>query len=844
MTQRLSATKPYAGVLDFDKQTHKGPQKRMDRMSRSSFLSSRFLSSKVMQLARGMLPATSVTSCGVSLPETLAARNLGPMRVKTALALGNNVRHNAIDMGSKFNMHAAYLPLTRSKHSNTIVKSMAGGDGNNNGGGTATAADLAEERISDVELHTEASESYLAYAMSVIVGRALPDARDGLKPVHRRILFSMHELGLASNKPFRKCARVVGEVLGKYHPHGDQAVYNSMVRMAQDFSMREPLINGHGNFGSLDADPAAAMRYTECKLQEVTELALLADLGADTVEFADNFDGSTQEPTVLPAAVPNLLVNGSSGIAVGMATFIPPHNLAEVVEAMCYLVDHPDATTLQLMKFLPAPDFPTGGVIMDNDNELLKVYETGRGGFTLRGKTHVEQISKSKKSVEGKEAIVITEIPYMTNKASLVERIAELVNARELEGVADLRDESDRNGVRVVVELKRGASSSVVLNNLFKHTRLQVRINCIHIALVGNRPLTLPLTDILKTFVDFRVNVIRRRSQFHLAKAETRQHIVQGLLTALASMDAIVELIRRATNAGAAAKELAKVYGLSAAQTDAVLSMPLRRLTGMEKGKLEAEDADLSKVVADLQDLLNNDARVLSAVKREARAITKKFGSKRRTDIVMEAGELSMDELVPNSESIVLLSERGFIKRMPIDTFGAQSRNTRGKQSGKLRENDKVLKMMQCKDHDKVLLFSERGVVYSVRAYDIPEGTRQSSGVPLQQLGMGPDKMTAMMSLDSLEAAETGEALVMLTAKGKIKKTLLPSFMEVRPSGIIAIQLEDGDKLKWVQRAKPADSVMVGASSGMVIHFQMNEKQLRASGRSAKGVNVMKMGEG
>ncbi|MBD0313034.1 MAG: DNA topoisomerase (ATP-hydrolyzing) subunit A, partial [Microcoleus sp. T3-bin5] len=545
----------------------------------------------------------------------------------------------------------------------------------------------SQERIIPTDLRNEMSRSYLEYAMSVIVGRALPDARDGLKPVHRRILYAMHELGLTHDRPFRKCARVVGEVLGKYHPHGDTAVYDALVRMAQDFSMRSPLVNGHGNFGSVDNDPPAAMRYTECRLQALTSAGLLHDIEYETVDFADNFDGSQQEPTVLPARIPQLLLNGSSGIAVGMATNIPPHNLGELIDALVAVIHNPEITDLELMQYVHGPDFPTGAQILGT-SAIREAYTTGRGSITMRGVANIETVEQ--RGRPDREAIIITELPYQTNKAALIEKIAEMVNEKRLEGIADIRDESDRDGMRVVIELKRDAYPRVVLNNLYKQTPLQANFGANMLALVNSEPQVLTLKQFLTVFLDFRIESIARRTRYELRKAEERDHLLQGLLIALSHLDPIIVLIRHAPDAPTAKGELITTYGLSEVQADAILQMQLRRLTALEADKIRLEHEELQAKITDLQDILARRERVLEIIETEVGQLKTSFATPRRTVILPGEGELDDRDLIANEKAIILVTEQGYIKRMPVNTFEAQSRATRGKAAAKVKDDDTI----------------------------------------------------------------------------------------------------------------------------------------------------------
>lgn len=695
----------------------------------------------------------------------------------------------------------------------------------------------SQERIVPTDLRNEMSRSYLEYAMSVIVGRALPDARDGLKPVHRRILYAMHELGLTPDRPFRKCARVVGEVLGKYHPHGDTAVYDALVRMAQPFSMRSPLIDGHGNFGSIDNDPPAAMRYTECRLRPLSTDAMLRDIDSETVDFIDNFDGSQQEPIVLPARVPQLLLNGSSGIAVGMATNIPPHNLGELIDGLVALIHNPEIDDLELMRYIPGPDFPTGGQILGTTS-IREAYTTGRGSITMRGVATIETLEQ--RGRPDREAIIITELPYQTNKAAMIEKIADMVNEKRLEGISDIRDESDRDGMRIVIELKRDAYPRVVLNNLYKQTPLQSNFGCNMLALVDGEPQLLTLREFLQVFLDFRVETIVRRTQYELRKAEERDHLLQGLLIALENLDAIIALIRRAPDTPTAKQELIDSFGLSELQADAILQMQLRRLTALEAEKIQQEHAELQALIADLRDILARRERILDIIETEASELKTKFATPRQTIIEHAEGEIDATDLIANEKALILITEQGYIKRMPVSTFEAQSRATRGKSGTKMKEDDRVEHFFTCCDHDSVLFFTDRGVVFSMKAYQIPTGSRTARGMAIVQMLPIPreERITSIVPVSEFS---DNEYLIMLTKGGYIKKTALSAFSNIRSNGLIAISLADGDQLRWVRRAREEDSIIVGSRKGMTIHFKADRNQLRPLGRSTRGVKAMNL---
>lgn len=703
----------------------------------------------------------------------------------------------------------------------------AGGSGSEGGDG----------RVVVTELHKEATEAYISYAMSVLLGRALPDVRDGLKPVHRRILYAMHELGLSSKKPHKKCARVVGEVLGKFHPHGDTAVYDSLVRMAQDFSLRSPLIRGHGNFGSIDADPPAAMRYTECRLESLTESMLLADLEQDTVDFVPNFDNSQKEPSLLPARIPNLLLNGASGIAVGMATNIPPHNLGELVDALSVLIHNPEATLQELLEYMPGPDFPTGGIIMGNIG-ILEAYRSGRGRVVIRGKTDIELLDpKSKRS-----AIIIKEIPYQTNKASLVEKIAELVENKILEGITDIRDESDRSGMRIVIELKRGSDPSIVLNNLYRLTALQSSFSCNMVGILNGQPKQMGLKELLQAFLDFRCSVVERRAKFKLSQAQDRYHIVEGIITGLDNLDSVINIIRKASNHALAATNLREEFNLSDKQADAILDISLRKLTSLEKNKFIDEGKSLSEQISKLKELLSSKKLILEMIEEEANEIKNKFSTARRSMLEdTDSGQLDDIDVIPNEEMLLALSEKGYLKRMSPDTFNLQNRGTIGKSVGKLRVNDAMSDFLVCRAHDHVLYFSDKGTVYCARAYKIPECSRAAAGTPLVQILSLSDgeRVTSIIPVSEFEG---DQYLMMLTMKGYIKKVSLNYFSSIRSTGIIAIQLVPGDELKWVRRCTNDDFVAMASHNGMVILSPC--ENMRALGRNTRGSVAMRLRQG
>ena len=698
----------------------------------------------------------------------------------------------------------------------------------------------SEGRIVTTDLRGEMSRSYLEYAMSVIVGRALPDARDGLKPVHRRILYAMYELGLTAERPFRKCARVVGEVLGKYHPHGESAVYDALVRMAQDFSMRAPLINGHGNFGSVDNDPPAAMRYTESRLQALSTSALLEDIESETVDFLPTFDGSQQEPTVLPARIPQLLLNGSSGIAVGMATNIPPHNLSELIAGLDALIGDPQLSDQQLLQMIPGPDFPTGGQILGRRG-IKETYRGGRGSIPVRGVAIVETLHA--KGRPDRDAVIVTELPYQVNKAALIERIAELVNEKKLEGIADIRDESDREGMRIVIELRRDAYGQVVLNNLFKLTPLQANFSTNMVALVKGEPRLLNLRQLLDTFLAFRIETVERRTRHLLRKAEERDHVLQGFLVALKDLDEVIRLIRAAADTPTARSQLEERLGLSSQQSEAILQMQLRRLTALEADKIRLEHEDLLAKITDYRHILAHRERVSGIIRTELHQLGSRFATERRTVILDAEGDLEDIDLIANERSVVLLTSGGYLKRMPVREFVATNLGTRGKAGTRSESTEQVRLFISCSDHDTLLLFSDRGLVYALPAYKVPIASRTAKGSPIVQL-LPISREEDITSLLALSDFSEDRHLLMLTQAGFIKRTPLRAFANIRANGLIAIRLEPGDALRWVRLAWVEDSVLIGSRSGMAIHVRINDNQLRSMGRTARGVRAMALRQG
>ena len=680
-------------------------------------------------------------------------------------------------------------------------------------------------RILPIEIADEMKKSYIDYAMSVIAGRALPDVRDGLKPVHRRILYSMSELNLTPDKPYRKSARIVGDVLGKYHPHGDTAVYYAMVRMAQDFATRAPLVDGHGNFGSVDGDAPAAMRYTEAKMTKLS-LELLRDIDKETVDFVPNFDESLKEPSVLPARFPNLLVNGSNGIAVGMATSIPPHNLGEVIDATIHLIDNEECSVEDLIQFVKGPDFPTSAIIMGKEN-ITEAYRTGRGKVKVRARAYIEELAK------GKQQIVVTEIPYQVNKAKLVEKIAELVKDKKVEGISDLRDESNRNGMRIVIELKRDANANIVLNKLYKHSQMEDTFSIIMLALVNGEPKVLNLKQVLYHYIQHQKDVVTRRTKFELNKAEARAHILEGLKIALDNLDEVIKLIR-ASKTGAEAKEgLMNRFNLTDVQAQAILDMRLQRLTGLERDKIEAEYEELIKRINRLREILANERLLLNVIKEEMLIIKENYADERRTEIRHAEGEIDMKDLIENEEVAITLTHFGYIKRMPIDTYKSQNRGGRGISALTTREEDFIKELITTHTHSKLLFFTNKGKVYRLNAYEIPEGKRQAKGtaiVNLLQLG-SDEKIATVISLDS---DSNQEYLLLATKNGIVKKTKREEFKNINKSGLIAIGLREDDELIGVRATDGNEEVILVTKEGMSIRFDEND--IRHMGRTAMGV--------
>ena len=697
---------------------------------------------------------------------------------------------------------------------------------------------FADGKIVPVNIREEMKRSYIDYAMSVIVGRALPDVRDGLKPVHRRILYAMNELGMTPDKPFKKCARIVGEVLGKYHPHGDSSVYEALVRLAQDFNTRYLVVDGHGNFGSVDGDGAAAMRYTEARMHKITQ-SMLADIDCETVEFEPNFDGSLQEPSVLPVRLPMLLLNGCAGIAVGMATNVPPHNLSEVVDGTIALIDNPNITVAELMEHIKGPDFPTAATIIGL-NDIKQAYETGRGSIKMQAVANFEEIAGGG-GRQGRTAIVITEIPYQVNKSVLIEKIAELVKDQRINGISDIRDESDREGMRIVIELKRDAKPDVVKNNLFKYTQLSTTFGVNMLALCGKQPRLMNLYEVLSEFVEHRVEIVTRRTIFFLKKAKVRAHILAGLIIALGSIDEVIEIIKKSKTTDDARVALMSRFGLDVDQSNAILEMQLRRLTGLEQDKVKAEYDELIKKIAEYEDILASRQKILDIIKVELLEDKEKYGDERKTQILPEQGEVTIEDLTPNTPMAVFITHQGYLKRISLDTFERQNRATRGKSGIKTKEDDDIQHFFTAMMHDKVLFFSSKGTVYSLNVYDFPEGGRQAKGLPIVNvLPIDQDeRITAVVPVSQFSNELN---LIMLTKKGYIKRIELDNFSNIRRNGIIAIGLEENDELCWVKLATARDEIIIGTSCGMAIRFPIED--LRPLGRSARGVTSMKLRTG
>ncbi|BAI60783.1 DNA gyrase subunit A [Methanocella paludicola SANAE] len=688
-----------------------------------------------------------------------------------------------------------------------------------------------QETVLPVKIEEEMRKSYIDYAMSVIVGRALPDVRDGLKPVHRRVLYGMYELGNTYDKPYKKSARVVGDVMGKYHPHGDMAIYDTIVRMVQDFSLRYPLIDGQGNFGSVDGDSAAAMRYTEVRMAKIAD-EMLDDLDKETVNFVPNFDESLKEPSVLPAKLPNLLINGSSGIAVGMATNIPPHNISEVIDGTVALINDPAIEPLELLKLITGPDFPTGAYIYGREG-IKDAYLTGRGSIKIRAKAEITEEG-------GRNVILVTEIPYMVNKAKLIENIADLVRDKKLEGISDLRDESDRDGMRIVIELKKGANANVLLNQLYRHTQMETTFGVNNLALVDNQPRTLSLKETLEYYLKHRQEVVTRRSQFELKKAQAREHILAGLLVALDNIDDFVNILRRSASADDAKAVFMSKYGLSEEQSKAILDMRLRGLTGLERRKIEDERAELIKLIAHLKEVLASPQMVLDIIKNELLELRAKYGDGRRTIIKESDGEIVDEDLIPVENVVVTISNTGYIKRQPVDTYRTQRRGGMGIMGMETKEEDFVVDVFTASTHDHLLFFTNKGRVYVLKVYEIPEASRQSRGKAIVNLLtlMPNESVNAMIPIKEFDEKHY---LIMCTREGTIKKTALSSFQNIRRTGIIAIGLDEGDELISVKLTNGGQEVLIATRNGKANRF--SESEVRPMGRQAGGVIGIRLTE-
>lgn len=688
-------------------------------------------------------------------------------------------------------------------------------------------------KIIDVDVEKEMKQSFLDYSMSVIVSRALPDVRDGLKPVHRRILYTMYEKGLEPNKPYHKCADTVGSVLGSYHPHGDASVYDALVRLAQDFSMRYMLVDGHGNFGSVDGDPPAAYRYTEARMSKIST-EMLTDIDKKTVDFMPNFDDRLEEPTVLPSRFPNLLVNGSSGIAVGMATNIPPHNLGEVIDAMDLLIDNPDATIAELMECLPGPDFPTGGIIMGRSG-IRAAYSTGKGKIVVRGKTEITEAKNNRFK------IIVTELPYGVNKARLIEHIADLVKDKKIEGITNIEDHSDRNGMHIEIDIRRDASPQIVLNQLFSYTQLQTTFGAIMLAIVNGEPKILTLKECLQNYIDFQVEVITRRTQFDLKKAKERCHILEGLKIAIDNIDEVIKIIRGSKDVVTAKVRLIERFDLDEVQAQAIVQMRLSQLTNMERTKIEDEIASLLAKIKEFEEILGSHELLLGVVKTEALALRNKYADPRRTEICQISGEVDIEDLIPSEEHVITFTRFGYIKRIEQSEYSLQHRGGRGVKGMSTREEDVATQMFICNTHDYVLFFTDKGRVYRIKCYTIPEGTRTAKGINIANvLPIGTDeKVTSMIPVKEFEQ---DKYLVMVTRRGIIKRIALEAYNTARKGGLIALELNDGDELGWVRMTGGNDSIMIASKDGMSICFK--ETDVRPMGRQARGVKAMTLREG
>ena len=695
--------------------------------------------------------------------------------------------------------------------------------------------EFSSGKIINVDINREMRKSFLDYSMSVIVARALPDVRDGLKPVHRRILYCMYENGITASKPHRKCAYTVGEVLGKYHPHGDASVYDAMVRLAQDFSMRYMLVDGHGNFGSIDGDPPAAYRYTESRMSKISA-EMLADIDKETVDFMPTFDDVLQEPTVLPSRFPNLLVNGSNGIAVGMATNIPPHNLGETIDAMCLLIDNPDAELPEIMECMPGPDFPTGGLIMGRAG-IKAAYATGRGRIVVRAKTEIVETKN------GRFKIVVSEIPYGVNKARLIEKIANLVKDKRLDGISNIEDHSDRSGMHIEIDIKREASAQVVLNHLFMMTQLQTTFGAIMLSIVNGEPKILTLKEMLQCYIAHQAQVIERRTIFDLKKAKERMHILEGLKIAIDFIDEVIAIIRRSKDQAAAKLALCERFGLDDIQAQAIVSMRLGQLTNMERNKIEEEIASLGEKIKEYNEIIESEEKRLSIVKQEALEIRNKYADPRRTEICAVSGEVDIEDLIPQEDCVITMTKFGYIKRMPHDTYKLQKRGGRGIAGMTRREEDIATRMLISNSHDYNLFFTSAGRVFRMKCYEIPESTRQSKGTHIANLlALDGEKDEKVTSVIQVPAFEEDKYLIMVTRQGIIKRIALNAYNTSRKGGLIALELNEGDELAWVRMTSGSDEVIIATRKGMAIRFK--ETDVRPMGRLARGVKAMKLKEG
>ncbi|MEE0732033.1 MAG: DNA gyrase subunit A [Acutalibacteraceae bacterium] len=690
----------------------------------------------------------------------------------------------------------------------------------------------AQQIIIDVDINNEMQKSFMEYSMSVIVSRALPDVRDGLKPVHRRILYTMYEKGLGPEKPYRKCADTVGAVLGSYHPHGDASVYDALVRLAQDFSMRYMLVDGHGNFGSVDGDPPAAYRYTEAKMSKMA-VEMLTDIDKETVDFMPNFDDRLKEPTVLPSRFPNLLVNGSSGIAVGMATNIPPHNMGEVIDAICCLIDNPDARLEDLMQHIQGPDFPTGALIMGRSG-IRAAYATGRGKIIVRARAEIVE------QKNGRFKIIVTELPYQVNKARLVESIANLVKDKRIEGISNVEDHSDRAGMHIEIDIKRDASPQIVLNQLYSYSQMQVTFGVIMLAIVDGEPKVLTLHDMLQHYIDFQQSVITRRTVYDLRKAEERAHILEGLKIAIDAIDEVISIIRSSKDQSTARQRLSERFGLDDVQTQAIVQMRLGQLTGMERSKVEEELLSLEQKIADYKDILADPHRQLQIIKEEITAIRNKYADPRRTEIMAVSGEVDIEDLIPHEECVLTLTDFGYVKRLAVDTYHTQRRGGKGVSAMSRREEDVASEMFIINSHDYVLFFTNTGRVYRLKCYEIPEGSRTSKGMNIANLLpiSGEEKVTSMIRVPKFEE---GKYLIMVTRKGLVKRIALNAYNTARKGGIIALELNEGDELAWVRMTDGSAQMLVATRKGMAIRFK--ETDVRPMGRGARGVKAITLQE-